>query len=413
MRNLTIKFLTLGCKVNQYDTQSIRERFLHKGFREILNGNPADIYLIDTCTVTAIADRKSRNIIQHCIKENPRAKVIVTGCLVENDARKLTDIKGIYFLVSKRFFPSGISNFCGHTRAFLKIQNGCNNSCSYCKVPRVRGASRSKPVNEIIQEANRLVKNGFKELVLCGICLGSFGKDLVPQENLIDVINAIERIDGLLRIRLSSIEASDIQVALLEKMSLSKKLCRHLHIPLQSGDDEILKKMNRKFSRQEYANLIKKIKAYVPEIAITTDVLVGFPSEADENFHNTVKIIQEIIPLRTHIFSYSRREGTPAAKNFKEKLDYKIIKARIDYLKGVAQACSFDYRRRFLNKNAQVLVEGNLKENKGWWQGHTDNYIKVQIKSGKNIRNQLVLARLKKINKDCIEADLLGSRKQI
>ncbi|PIP21321.1 MAG: tRNA (N(6)-L-threonylcarbamoyladenosine(37)-C(2))-methylthiotransferase MtaB [Candidatus Omnitrophica bacterium CG23_combo_of_CG06-09_8_20_14_all_40_11] len=412
----TIKFFTLGCKVNQYDTQVIREQFLNAGFKELDDHLYADVYVINTCTVTANADSRSFNLIRRAKRENPRAKIIVTGCLAELDGERISGISGITHIVKNEekdriiellnelnehngpngHNDKGISNFSGHTRAFLKIQDGCNNFCSYCKVPLVRGASRSKPLDEIIQEANRLVKNGFQELVLCGICLGSYGKDLQSQKNVVDVIEALEKINGLLRIRLSSIEASDVSERLIEKMAQSKKLCRHLHIPVQSGDDEILKRMNRNYCREDYLNLVKKIKMSIPQIAITTDVLVGFPGETEENFQNTVKLVQEILPLKMHIFPYSLREGTPAA-NFKPILNPKIIKEGIKYLKNIAERCSLEYKNQFLNKNMNALIEGRSKENPCFWEGYTDNYIRVWVKSDLNLKNQLISLKLKKI----------------
>jgi len=423
-RSRTIKFFTLGCKVNQYDTQSIRERFVNAGFKEIDNGTKADTYVINTCTVTSIADRKSRYFIHYAYRQNPKARIIVTGCYTALDSDEIAKIPGVTHIIKNQDKDRilellnehnelseqneiGISNFSGHTRVFLKIQDGCNNFCSYCKVPRVRGASRSKPMNEIIQEANRLVRNGFKEIVLCGICLGSYGKDLQSQKNLVEVIEVLEKIEGLLRIRLSSIEAGDISGELINKMAQSKKLCQHLHIPIQSGDNEILKKMNRNYCREDYLNLIKKIKNSIPGIAITTDVLVGFPGEKDDNFENTVDLIREIMPLRVHIFPYSKRPSTPAAI-LKDKINPLVIKERISQLASISKACALDYKQRFLNKNRDVLIEGHAKENKEYWEGYTDNYIRVRVKSDKDLKNQLIIkVRLKKISNDCIEADLL------
>ncbi len=402
----TVKFITLGCKVNQYDTQSIRERFLKAGFTQIYNGKPADMYLVDTCTVTASADRKSRNAIHSCIRENPRAKVIVTGCLVEEDANALADIPGVSFIISKKFFPSGISNFCAHTRAFLKIQDGCDNFCSYCKVPMVRGRSRSRSLDEIISDARGLVKNNFKEIVLCGICLGAYGRDLEKRLDLVDAIEAIERINGLLRIRLSSIETGDVSDRLINKIKQSKKLCRHLHIPIQSGDDGILKKMNRRYSSKDYLNLIRKIKRSLPGIAITTDVLVGFPGETDKSFRNTVSLLKKILPLRTHIFPYSNRPGTSASM-LRDKINASIIKERVLLLTDVARDCSLNYRKQFFNKDGEVLIEGHPREDNKYWEGYTDNYMEVWVKSGENLKNQLVHVKFRKLNKDCIEADLL------
>jgi len=417
-----VKFITLGCKVNQYDTQSMREEFGRCGFKEINNGGKADIYVINTCTVTANADRKSRNFINYAFRRNPKARIIVTGCYAELDKDEIAAIPGVTHIIinkdkdriveilnkhieSNESRQTGISNFSGHTRAFIKIQDGCDNFCSYCKVPMVRGVSRSRPLEDIIQEAKKLAGNSFKEIVLCGICLGSYGKDLRSNKNLIDVIEALEKIEGLLRIRLSSIEAGDISGGLIKKMARSKKLCQHLHIPIQSGDDEILKKMNRSYTRDGYSKLIKKIKKSIPQIAITTDVLVGFPGESEDNFQNTVNLVKEIMPLRVHIFPYSRRPGT-LASNFNDRVSPLVIKERISLLTSISNKFALAYKKQFLNKERDVLIENRSKRNAGYWEGHTDNYIKVWVRSAKELKNNFIRVKLKKINKNYIEAEL-------
>lgn len=382
----TIKFYTLGCKVNQYETQAMREQFMRVGYRELENKHPADAYLINTCTVTQRADSESLNYIRRAIRENPRAKIIVAGCLTESDAGKIKAISRKISIIKNKDKKGGISYFQGHTRAFLKIQDGCDNFCSYCKVPLVRGRPRSKNLQQVACEARALVKNGFKEIVLCGICLGAYGRDLKPKKDLVDVVEVLEKIDGLLRIRLSSIEARDVTDKLIKKIAASKNLCPHLHIPIQSGDDGILKKMNRKYSRQDYLRLIKKIKTKVPRIAITTDVLVGFPGESEDNFQNTVNLVKAILPLKTHIFPYSKREDTLAA-DFQPQISSQVIRQRIAYLKSVAETCALKYRRHFLGKKLEVLVEGRSKDNPEFWEGYTANYLKVKIKSGLNLRN--------------------------
>lgn len=430
----TVKFHTLGCKVNQYDTQSIREQFIRAGFKEIDNGKKADIYVINTCTVTQSADSESFNLIRRAKKENPQGKIIVTGCLSELDNRKISQVSASALIVQNRdknrildllnrptdnrepiTENRGISYFKNHTRAFLKIQDGCNNFCSYCKVPLVRGVSRSRPLNDIIREAEELAKNGFKELVLCGICLGAYGKDLVnnlcgfdknscrfvPKDslNLIDVIDALEKIKGLLRIRLSSIELGDISDELIDKMSRSQKLCRHLHIPLQSGDDEILKKMNRRYCRQDYLRLIRRIKTRIPALAITTDVMVGFPGESERNFKNTLDLIKKVSPLKVHIFPYSKRAGTPAA-NFKEEVKPFIVKERVLRLKRLSEESAAIYKKQFIGKTLDALIEGRLKENPKIWEGYTDNYIKVRFESNYDLKNRLIPVRVEKLDKD-------------
>lgn len=418
----TVKFYTLGCKVNQYDTQSIREGFLDAGFNEIDNGSGADIYIINTCTVTQRADSESLSLIRKARRQNPKAKIIVTGCLAELDKDKIKEQGGVSLIVRNRdkgritellkyknkpseingyneINDKGISNFSGHTRAFLKIQDGCNNFCSYCKVPFVRGPSRSKPLKAIIKEARKLAENNFKEIVLSGICLGAYGNDFPDRVNLAEVIGELENIEGLLRIRLSSIEAGDVSGELIKKMAESEKLCPHLHIPIQSGDSGILKKMNRRYTRKDYINLISKIRKGIPGIALTTDVLVGFPGETENNFRNTLNLIKEIQPLKTHIFPYSKREGTVAA-DFKESINPVIIRERIDILRDAARGCALEYKIQFLNKKMQVLVEERARESKSLWEGYADNYIKVVISSRLNLKNRLITVKFKKIVKD-------------
>lgn len=398
----TFKIFTLGCKVNQYDTQSIREKLLSRGFAEANNGKKCGYHIINTCTVTASADRQSRLLIRSCVRASPRAKVIVTGCLVEKDVNALATIPGIDFIVSKSFFPQGISSFSGRTRAFLKIQDGCNNFCSYCKVPLVRGISKSRPLKEIVKEAEALVKNGFKEIVLSGICLGSYGLDLEPKLNLIDAIEGMEKIDGLLRLRLSSIEAFSVSDELIDKIAKSKKICPHLHIPIQSGDDGVLEKMNRQYTAGYYLNLIKKIRKHIPKIAITTDVLVGFPGEGRMNFENTVNLVRRIKPLKAHIFPYSKRQGTIAAANFKDEVNQHIIKERISRLNTIAESCSLKYKEQFIGNRMQVLIEGASKENPGYWEGYTDNYIRVIVKSKRRLKNKPIILKLKKLFNDFV-----------
>lgn len=397
--NPAVKFFTLGCKANQYDTQSIRERFLNKGFSEAKGGSQPDYFLINTCTVTSGADQKSRNIIRRCIQAVPQAKVIVTGCLAENDWIQLKNIKGISLIVKKSFFPEKISSFSQHTRAFLKIQDGCSNFCSYCKVALVRGKERSKELKQILQEARQLVGCGYKEIVLTGICLGAYGKNSAAKFTLVDVLGSLEKINGLARIRLSSIEAGDVSPELIKYLQQSKKLCRHLHIPIQSGDDSILKLMNRKYSRKEYEDLITRLKLKMPGIAITTDCLIGFPGETETNFQNTVDLVRKIMPLKVHIFPYSSRPQTKAEK-FKGQVQPKIIRARCDKLAQVAKECRKKFMQGFLHKNARVLIENQVQGRISFLEGLTDNYLKVRLPFAPGLKNVIVPVKLKSIRDD-------------
>ncbi|MDD2752332.1 MAG: tRNA (N(6)-L-threonylcarbamoyladenosine(37)-C(2))-methylthiotransferase MtaB [Candidatus Omnitrophica bacterium] len=411
----TFKLYTLGCKVNQYESQEIREKLLQANLCESNNGSKADFYFVNTCTVTSRADADSLQFIRRAARENPRAKIIVTGCLTELDAKKIKKALPGSLIISNKeklletVVPKyqsarvprhrGISGFSGHTRAFLKIQNGCDNFCAYCKVPLVRGRSRSRKAAEIISEAKRLVEGGFKEIVLTGICLGAYGRDLPTKGALTKIIKELIKINGLERIRLSSIEAGDVSRSLINLIGSSKKICRHLHIPIQSGDDLILRKMHRSYTHASYLALIKRIKAAIPGIAVTADCLVGFPGESKENFLNTVKLVREISPLRTHIFPYSPRPGTKAFR-LKEGVGVKEMKERLGILRKVSAECAQKFQKQFIAKKMEVLIESRDKFHPGFWQGHTDNYLKVLVKSNCNLHNQIIKVRLSDLSID-------------
>ncbi|MFA6358102.1 MAG: MiaB/RimO family radical SAM methylthiotransferase [Candidatus Omnitrophota bacterium] len=402
----TIKFFTLGCKANQYDTQSIRERFLSKGFRESDGDNLPDYFLVNTCTVTSGADQKSRNIIRRCIKNNPKAKVIVTGCLAEKDYASLADIQGVSLVIRKSFFPEGVSSFSEHTRAFLKIQDGCSNFCTYCKVALVRGKERSKELRDVVQEARQLVACGYKEIVLTGICLGAYGRDLKPKMSLVDVLNALEKIDKLGRIRISSIEAGDVSAPLIECLKRSKKFCRHLHIPIQSGDDQILKLMNRRYTSQKYSDLIVKLRRSITGISITTDCLVGFPRETEKNFQNTLDLIKKIMPLKTHIFPYSARPGTKAVV-FDKIVQPEVIKLRCKKLEQAAKVTQKIFMQKFVSKKTLVLIEGIAQDRQDILEGLTDNYLKVRIPFKFGLKNEIVQVKLKSISGDSFTGECI------
>ncbi|MFH1577447.1 MAG: tRNA (N(6)-L-threonylcarbamoyladenosine(37)-C(2))-methylthiotransferase MtaB [Candidatus Omnitrophota bacterium] len=428
----TIKFCTLGCKINQYDTQAIREQFECLGFREVKDSLLAEVCVVNTCTVTHRADRDSLYAIRRLNRENPNARIIVTGCMAQIDADKIKAISGVSLILKNQdkgriasfvnnltgnqqpsadnrqpatTNQSGITYFKNHSRAFLKIQDGCNYSCSYCKVRLVRGKSRSRSLSEIRQEAQNLIKNGYCEIVLCGVCLGSYGKDLSPKLSLVKLVKELEKIKGNFRIRLSSIEAGEITTQLIKILAGSQKLCRHLHIPVQSGDNQILRRMNRTYSRARYIKLIRRIQKDIPGISITLDVMVGFPGETEANFMNTVRLIKEISPLRIHIFPYSRRKNTPAY-NFSELVSGKEIKLRTTFLKKLGQDSRNAYCQGFISKKHRVLIEGLVDGCFDLWQGHTGNYIKVRIKSSLELKNRIVKAKLKKVYSDFVLADL-------
>ncbi|MFA5093433.1 MAG: MiaB/RimO family radical SAM methylthiotransferase [Candidatus Omnitrophota bacterium] len=394
----SIKFITLGCKANQYDTQSIRERFLSNNFQEAKPNSIPDYFLINTCTVTAGADQKSRHFVRKCIRINPKAKVIVTGCLVEKDSHMLAGLKGVTLIIKKTFFPEGISSFDQHTRAFLKVQDGCSNFCTYCKVALVRGKERSKKLKQAISEAKKLVACGYKEIVLTGICLGAYGKDFVPKKDLVDLVKELEKIEGLSRIRISSIEAADVTPKLIKYFKKSKKLCRHLHIPIQSGDNQILKRMNRKYTREEYLSLVNRLKSNVPSLVITTDCLVGFPGESETNFNQTVDLVKKIQPLKVHIFPYSRRPGTKAA-GFRDLVDPLIIKQRCAALYKLTNIVRDKLMRQFVGKQFCLLIESISKDAPGFLEGLTDNYLLVRLPFKAGLCNKIVQFKIVRAKK--------------
>ena len=436
----TFEVKTLGCKVNQYESQALRERMLELGFRENKDSPGADVYIVNTCAVTRRADTLSQEEIRKLSRSHPRARVFVTGCSAENDPEKLKRFKGVagvlgnqekdrladFILTQKDRFSCGerpvvspstslridgersrtISAFHKHTRAFLKVQDGCDNGCSYCVIPRLRGSSRSRILAEIIEEARDLAKNGYKEIVLCGICLGAYGKDFGLKDGLVKVIETLEEIDGISRIRLSSIEALDISDCLIEKMASSGKLMPHLHIPFQSGDDTLLKLMNRKASTKECRGLILKLRKLVPDIGLTTDIMLGFPGEEEENFKNTLNFLREIRPAKIHIFPFSPRKNT-AAWRFPATLRPEIIKDRIKQTRELAQELARDFCRQYIGKDLHVLVEspgGSLDD--GFFPGHSGNYLKVFLPEGPGIAvNTIITARPLRIHKDGLIAE--------
>lgn len=412
MRLFRIK--TLGCKVNQYESQVMREGLLSAGYQEAEDAQKPDLCIVNTCTVTAKADRESREAIRRFMKENPCAEIVAAGCYVEADPKAikaiderirvvgnnakldLVDIlqRGDCFVARSRSkgllaMTGGITSFKGHTKAFVKVQDGCDNFCSYCKVPYVRGRSSSRKPEEVLEEAERLIRHGYKELVLTGICLGDFGKDLDDNINLAWLIRSICDIEGIFRIRLSSIELPDVSDGLISLMADSTKLCSHLHIPLQSGDDEILKKMNRRYTQSEFINKVASIRLKIPDIAITTDIMVGFPDESELNFKNTLEAIRRFKPSRAHIFRYSPRWGTKAF-DMKDNISSEVKNRRFKQLKELTDKFAEEFRLKFYDRKQSVLIENTRDKETGLLSGYTDTYVKVLIDGPDELMGRLI-----------------------
>ena len=389
----TFTIATLGCKVNQYDSQLIRENLLSRGFRETSRMNPhADICIVNTCAVTQASEAKSRRAAQRACREHPHAVVIVTGCCAELSAAAFAAIPGVRHVLGNDMEQrihqiiggtreGGARSICGfshHTRAFLKIQDGCDSRCSYCIVPLARGRSRSRARSEIIDEATALVSSGHMEIVLCGIHLGGYGKDRGEPRALVRLIRDLMGINGLGRIRLSSIESEDVGEELVELIASGGALCPHLHIPLQSGDDRMLRAMNRGYHSAGYSRLIQGIRARVPDASITTDIMVGFPGEDDEAIHNTVAMVKHAAFSRAHIFSYSPRPGTEAWK-LGDPVRPEIKDRRRALVSAAIDETAAEYRKRFIGRNVEVLVQGRCKTDAGLAYGLTREYLRAYL----------------------------------
>ena len=389
--------ITLGCKVNAYESEYIKEEFKKISYEITDDESEADIIVINTCTVTNQSDVKSRKLIRHARKMNKSAIIVVCGCSAEHHKEKLMDLDidilignkdksriaslveryredhdrvvKFYDLRSTPFEDMKIDNFADKTRGFVKIQDGCNNFCAYCIIPFMRGNIRSKDLDVAISEVKCLADNGYQEIVLTGIHTGSYGRD--KDYDLVDLIRQISKIEKIKRIRISSIEITELNDKFLAELKDNGKICDHLHIPLQSGDDAILKRMGRKYTIAEFKSIVNRIRAIRPEINITTDLIVGFPGEKEENFLNTLANLRDIGFSKIHTFPYSERSGTRAS-TMDDKVDPKLKKERVHKVLKLSEELENSYYKKFIDKDLDVLVEdGNI--------GLTSNYIKVNL----------------------------------
>ena len=417
--------ITLGCKVNAYESEYIKENFRNNGYLIVNVDDNPDVVVINTCTVTNQSDAKSRHMIRLAKKKNNDAIIVVCGCASEHHKDNIVDTdidilignyykskiveyvnqfkkdhKKINTFVNMRkvkFEDMKINNFLNKTRAFVKIQDGCNNFCSYCIIPYMRGTIRSKDIFVCYEEIKELVDNGYQEVVLTGIHTGSYGT--LEDYDLVDLIRRISTLDKLKRIRISSIEITELDDKFMEELRVNKKICNHLHIPIQSGSDHILKLMNRKYNVNEFINRIDRIRSIRPDINITTDLIVGFPHETDEDFNETISNLKKIGFSKIHTFPYSKRDNTPAANM--EQVKDSIKKERVDVILKLSDELENIYYNKFLDKDIEVLVEESYKDKS---IGHTDNYLKVII--NKEIpHNTFCKVKVKKIENLCVIAD--------
>jgi threonylcarbamoyladenosine tRNA methylthiotransferase MtaB len=432
---MKVAFHTLGCKVNQYETQAIREEFEKNGFFTVEENEFADVYVINTCTVTNLADRKSRQYIRRMKRLNPDSIMVATGCYVQMSKDELINVGEIDLLIGnnlkskiyemtmdklkekdinrvtvlpydelKDYEDLGMVNSIeGRTRAYIKIQEGCNRFCSYCIIPYARGKVRSRQIDEIKKEAEILINKGYKEIVLTGINTALYGRDI--DLNIEDAIRAVCSIDGDFRVRLSSLEPTVVTKENINSLLKYDKLCHHLHLSLQSGSNKVLKNMNRKYTREEYLDIVKMLRSFDETYNITTDIIVGFPGETEEDFNDSLEIIEKAVFGKVHGFKFSKRKGTKAAL-MNDVIDGKIKNDRIDRLLKLAEEKSEEFRRLNRDKITTVLFEEKTKE--GLMAGFTDNYIKVYTDYNEELVGEFVRVKLLDIYLDGCLGEIVG-----
>lgn len=410
-------YIHFGCKTNQYESNAIMQEFIKSGYKNVNFEDKADVYVVNTCTVTNISDRKSRQILRRAKTRNKDSVLVATGCYVQvakpslekiqeidiilgNDEKK--DIVNCVEEFSKRriekvkdiskvseYMEFGNTTYTEKTRAFVKIQDGCDNFCSYCIIPYARGRIRSRKLENIVKEVEAIAKFGIKEVVLTGIQIAVYGKDLKDDIELIDLLEEIEKIDGIERIRIGSLEPRLLNEKFINRLVKLKKICPHFHLSLQSGCSDTLKRMNRKYTSDDIIRVVKSLRKNFEEAILTADIIVGFPGETDIEFQETYKVLKEIKLYKIHVFPYSKREGTRAA-GFENQVNPEIKEKRSKLLIELSNMIGEEYNKSYIGKEVEVLVEE--KENE-YFKGHTKNYMQVLINDSKeDLKNKLISA---------------------
>ena len=437
-RKPSVAFATLGCRVNHYETEAMTEKFLREGYEITEFDNFADVYVINTCSVTNMSDKKSRQIIGRARRKNENAVIAAVGCYSQVSPDEVSKIDGVdvvlgtrnkgdvvYYvnkakdegkmqvavgevLKNKTFEELNIEEYQDKTRAFLKIQDGCNRFCTYCLIPYTRGRTFSKDPDKVLEEIKRLEEHGFKEIILSGIHTASYGVDLEGDVTLISLLQEIEKLDGIERVRIGSIEPSFFTDEVIEKMRHMKKLCPQFHLSLQSGCDETLKRMNRRYTAKEYEEAVYKIRENLKDASITTDVIVGFPGETDEEFNETYKFLERIKLTKTHIFKFSPRKGTKA-ENMPNQVDGTIKEKRSKALIELNNKNEGEFSESLVRREMDVLVEKELNEKPGYFEGYTRNYVRVVFESEKSdIIGKIVKCKIEEANGDYVSGKILS-----
>ena len=431
-----VAFNTLGCKVNQYETESMMAQFEAKGYTIVSFHEKADVYIVNTCTVTNMADKKSRQMLSKAKKSNGDALVVAVGCYVQAAQETLSDVENVDLLVGnpdkgrivevvetyleshlipdvkdlakyRTYDDMWLTHESGHTRVHIKIQDGCDQFCSYCIIPFARGRIRSRESESILNEVKGLVANGYKEVVLSGIHLASYGVQF-DHYALIDLLEDLDRIEGLDRVRLGSLEPTLITEEFTKRLSQLRTICDHFHLSMQSGDDEVLASMNRKYTTELYSKAVKHLRKIMPDCAITTDLIVGFPGESDAMFENTLSFMASVSFSDVHVFKYSMRDGTKAAK-MTNQINGSVKQERSHKAMALTSTMHKNFLQSLMGKTMAVLIEEKIVEDsKAYYVGHTRNYIKVYIPDGGNdLLNQVVAVILGQTFKDGLMEKLI------
>lgn len=421
---MKVAFYTLGCRVNVYESEAMAEKFIREGYEVVEFTDVADVYVINTCTVTNMGDKKSRQIINRARRLNEEAIIAVVGCYAQMAPKEISSIEGVdvvlgtrnkgdvvYYvdkaraekkkqvhvdgvLKNKKFEELNISEYQDKTRAFLKIQDGCNRFCSYCIIPYSRGAVCSKDPEKVIEEIKRLEEHGFKEVILSGIHTASYGLDLDSNITLVDLLEKIEKLNGIERVRIGSIEPAFFTPEVVEKIKNMKKLCPQFHLSLQSGCNATLKRMNRRYTSEEYENIVNILRENIKDVSITTDVIVGFPGETEEEFNETYEFLKRLKLTKTHVFKYSRREGTKAY-DMPNQIDPKVKEERSKLLIELNKVNEKEFISKYVGKTLDVLIEQKVKGNDDLWEGYTRNYIKVLANNCKQeVKGDIIKCRI-------------------
>jgi threonylcarbamoyladenosine tRNA methylthiotransferase MtaB len=408
--NKKFKIVSLGCRTNQYESQAYHDQLVALGYSAAREDESAEICIVNTCTVTESADSSSRHAIRQLARENEGAKLLVTGCFAERQPQAVAQLNGVTHVISNRdkeqllatLFPEkdlpefSINKFEAHTRAFVKVQDGCNSFCTYCIIPYVRGRSRSRTVHDILQEVESLIDNGYKEIVLTGINVGDFDGGVQKEETpirLAELVRLVDHIPGLERLRISSIDPDEVDDDLADAVLNGKKTCPSMHIVLQSGSNVVLKRMNRKYTRQVFFETVDRLRAANPDFTFTTDVIVGFPGETETDFHDTLEVMRQVKFAKVHMFPYSDRPRTRSVL-MPNKIPQEIIKERKQEVLRLSEQMSFELRNTYLNRRMWVLTESKDEHNPHEIAGHTANFLPVRVQEASMASNQLIEVEL-------------------